>query len=207
MTSDGFHFELHDASQVAELLTEYALAGGKTGVLVYQEDSPAGRVATISFGGETMLQAISPDQSWRERIGPLRDAIVALPALTDQAFIRPALRGTVSWRMSIAGAQPLPELGYVNFLENRHLLDWFVPDAHGIQVLRDEHLARAHDLANWNITDLGSGRHLVETTDFEPWYATDVPDPDVVEQARHDFGAMILTAEDIATNPPPWTQQ
>jgi hypothetical protein len=68
-----------------------------------------------------------------------------------------------------------------------------------------EHLANVHDLSRWTITDLGHGRHLVEHPDLAAWYANPYPEPDVVDQARRDFGSMILTKEIIRANPPPRT--
>ena len=87
---------------------------------------------------------------------------------------------------------------------NHHLLDRYVPDVHGVQVLTEAHLERANDLQDWRITDLGSGRHLVEAPDLARWYEHLVPEPDTLAKGRQDFGDMILTAETIAENPPPW---
>jgi hypothetical protein len=76
-----------------------------------------------------------------------------------------------------------------------------VPDAAGIQLLTDHHLANAHDLSNWNITTVAPGKHLVEAPDLDPWYAEDAPDPDTIAQARIDFGAMILGTPGTYTDP------
>jgi hypothetical protein len=70
--------------------------------------------------------------------------------------------------------------------------------------LRDAHLERARDLSAWTITSLGHGRHLVEAPDLEPWYAGRTPEPDVLEQAREDFGPMLLTEQVIEEHPTPW---
>ena len=103
--------------------------------------------------------------------------------------------------------QKLPAIEYGDVVfRGRHLLTEYVPDAHGMQVLRVEHLAHARDLSGWDVTDLGHGRHLVEAHDLAAWYATPVPDPDVLERARHDFGGMILTRDVIAANPAPWSK-
>ncbi|MBE1877499.1 hypothetical protein [Myceligenerans pegani] len=71
----------------------------------------------------------------------------------------------------------------------------YVLDAAGIQVLTGTHLAKAHDLSAWTITDLGNNRHLVRHPDPAAWYANELPDPDVLTTARHDFGELILTQE------------
>ncbi|MGQ1839206.1 hypothetical protein ACT4S2_12190 [Kocuria turfanensis] len=75
--------------------------------------------------------------------------------------------------------------------------DAIVADAHGIQLLTDRHLARARDLSDWTITEVVPTRYLVQAKNLEPWYATDTPDPELVAQARADFGDMILTPETV----------
>ena len=100
--------------------------------------------------------------------------------------------------------QKLPELHESDIRYNRHLLSRYTPDAHGIQILSDQHLTRARDLSSWNIRELGHGRYLVEAEDRTSWYCKPLPDQEVVDQARHDFGDMILTKEISAANPPPW---
>lgn len=88
----------------------------------------------------------------------------------------------------------------------RHLWSRFVPDANGIQILTDSHLDKARDLsANWDVTELSPGRWLVQAKDLGPWYddiddesarmEADYVDVDVLRQARHDFGDMIITPE------------
>ena len=130
-------------------------------------------------------------------------AITAVPDVIDQAFIRRTVRAPISWS-NIALVQKLDAITEADVRYNRHLLTRYVPDAHGIQVLRDEHLANARNLRGWHITELGAGRHLVEANDLAAWYADELPDPDVVTSARNDFGEMLLTKETIAANPPPW---
>jgi len=87
-------------------------------------------------------------------------------------------------------------------VESRPLMSSFVPDVNGIQVLTDAHLARANDLSAWSITSLNAGRHLVEAKDLAAWYANPEPDPRLLEQARADFGNMILTPEAIVEHNP-----
>ncbi|MGQ1839208.1 hypothetical protein ACT4S2_12200 [Kocuria turfanensis] len=73
--------------------------------------------------------------------------------------------------------------------------DAIVADAHGIQLLTDRHLARAHDVSQWEVTEIAPNRYLVRARDLEPWYAGDTPE--AVAQARADFGSMILTPETV----------
>lgn len=203
LNSSTFMFEVEDDRNVARAISSAALATGMTGVLRHVVGEEHARAACLAPGGETTLQAITPCQGWQELVVELRNAITALPELTDIAFVRPARRVTISWS-EVAVEQPLHGIEEWDIRYNKHLLRDYAPDAHGVQVLRDAHLARAHDLSQWVITDLGDGRHLVEARDLAPWYSTPLPAPAVVNQARHDFGPMLITKEVIAANPPPW---
>jgi hypothetical protein len=91
------------------------------------------------------------------------------------------------------GRPLLPYVQEYHVRYNRHLNGQYIPDAHGLQVLTDAHLARVDDLSGWIIEPLGAGKHLVQAKDLEPWYATIDPDPDTLAKARTDFGGMLLT--------------
>jgi hypothetical protein len=80
------------------------------------------------------------------------------------------------------------------------------PDPCPIQILTNTHLAKAHDLSDWNLTRLDPGHTLVEAKDLTPWFTTFGPNgflnragyhfpPDLLAKARHDFGDMILTRQ------------
>ena len=77
------------------------------------------------------------------------------------------------------------------------------PDPCGIQILTDEHLAKAHDLSSWSVTELDPHHWLVAAKELGPWYSNFRPrnpyihhcDPDTLARARHDFGDMVLTRD------------
>lgn len=92
----------------------------------------------------------------------------------------------------------------------------YVPDAHAIQVLNDQQLARAHDLSAWQVETISPGKHLVAARDLEPWFSLqadqdhidyttmtwrEIPPRQIRDQARHDFGQMILPAEQLTNFP------
>ena len=126
------------------------------------------------------------------------------PEALDVGAIRPMLSSfLVSWRS-------LPQGSRWHF--NRHLWSSRIHDVTGIQLLTGAHLAHAHDLSGWQVTQVAPDRWLVRAPDLEPWY--DVPDrdtwnrrafphPDVLAQARSDFGDMILTDEIAEAHPRP----
>lgn len=124
-------------------------------------------------------------------------------------------------------AAPDLEVGGINFLFTRssglfttvpdvpwdgvpQLWSTYLPDAYAVQVVTDEHLAKAHDLSAWHVETVAPGRHLVRAKDLQPWFNLDAnlgpydpetrsmrqfPADDVLDQARHDFGDMILSYE------------
>jgi len=62
------------------------------------------------------------------------------------------------------------------------------------------HLEAAHDLSGWDTTRLDEDHVLVQARDLGPWYAeprrgNQLVHGDVIEQARRDFGDMLLTPQ------------
>ena len=198
-----FKFAVADGSTASGILAGAIESDAMAGAICYHDSEPRGRAIAMIAGGETLLQVVRGPESWHKRTSLLREAMTALPGLLDQAFVRPALRTAVGWN-SLDNALALSGITEADVRYNKHLLDRWVPDAHGIQVLRDAHLTKASDLTDWNVTDLGHGRHLVEATDLAPWYQEPFPDPDTLTKARQDFGPMLLTKAVIAEHPPPW---
>lgn len=109
---------------------------------------------------------------------------------------------------------PDPDYPAMEYDHNRHLYADYVADAHAIQVLTKAHLDRANDLSAWDIDSLGNDRYLVQARELEPWFDREpteiygvpwpVPDPDVLDRARRDFGAMILTHDVLQADPRAW---
>ena len=200
----SFPLEVSAEADVASMMRSSLIHNNRTGSIRYRSEQQTGRMASLGPGGDATMQEIGAQVPWQERLKAAFSALRHIPTQDlDLAFIRPAPRWTQSW-IQIDMRQKLPDLREYDIRYNRHLLSRYTPDAHGIQVLTDQHLTRARDLSSWNIQELGNGRFLVEAEDLPTWYSTPVPDQEVIDQARHDFGDMILTKETIAANPPPW---
>ncbi|MGO4804140.1 hypothetical protein AB4089_03330 [Arthrobacter sp. 2MCAF15] len=152
--------------------------------------------------GRACYGVMDDTTSWQGRLAQVVQAMVAFPGDTDLAFVRYSNALTIDW--DSGGTPPLPYVEEYQVRYNRHLNGQYIPDAHGLQLLTDAHLAHANDLSDWIIEPLGAGKHLVQAKDLEPWYATIDPDPATLAKARADFGGMLLTPEIIAANPPPW---
>jgi len=180
------------------------MAGAFTNLLRTHDDPPTGRFVALSGGALMISQTFGHRTDWRSTIDALRERLTAQPALTEHASIRPATKCGLSWE-HLDFRLKLPNgLREASVRYNQHLLGRYAYDAHGMQVLTDAHLAKAHDLTGWLVTDLGHGRHLVEAADLAPWYANPLPDRGVLDQARHDFGPMILTEDVIRADKAPF---
>jgi hypothetical protein len=186
-----------------------ALAGAAakfaTGRVTYLRSQPR-RLAWASLGtlGRACYGVMDDTVSWQDRLAHVVRAMLAFPEDTDLAFVQYSNPLTLDWSELAVVRPPLPYVKEYQIGYNRHLNGRYIPDAHGLQLLTDAHLAHANDLSDWTIEPLGEGKHLVQAKDLEPWYATIDPDPDTLAKARADFGGMILTPEIIADNPPPW---
>jgi hypothetical protein len=197
-------------ADIVEIMNASLIQNNRTRSLRYQSDQQRGRMASFGPGGDAVMQEIGASVPWQQRLEAVQQALDTLPPqYLDLAFIRPTPKLTDSWqqidiRQKRDPRQKLPDLHESDIRYNRHLLSRYTPDAHGIQILTDQHLSRARDLSSWNIRDLSHDRYLVEAEDLTSWYSTPLPNQDTLDQARHDFGEMILTKEVIAANPPPW---
>lgn len=179
---------------------------GMAGVTYLRSEPRRFTSASMSPLGRTCYGVMDGTMSWQDRLAQVTRAMTAFPSDSDLAFIRHSKALTISWG-DLAGARPaLPHVKEYHVRYNRHLNGHYIPDAHGVQLLTDAHLAHATDLSDWNITSLGGGKHLVQAKDLQLWYASIDPEPETLAKARADFGGMILTPEIIADNPPPWSR-
>lgn len=160
----------------------------------------------FQLNGRVTRVVYDPMLAWRDRLAACIDLLTGLPDQTAVGLVEPARSYLSGWEAIGRGAYGLPATLAAHFRYHAALLPEYVPDARGVMVLTDAHLAKAHDLTGWTITDLGHGRHLVQHHDLAAWYADpDHPDPALLPQARADLGDMILTADVLRRHPmPPW---
>lgn len=165
---------------------------------------PTMRAAVFGQHGSMGLQVLDRTASWRERVDDLIEGMCWHPDLMDAACIAHMGKGGGDWSQLGSSTPRPPYVMEYQFRYKPDLRRQFVPDAHGAQVLTQEHLDKAHDLTSWHVADIGHGRSLVRAPDLEPWYAGDAPEDGVVAEARADFGDMILTDEVAETYTTPW---
>ena len=161
------------------------------------------RVRYTTFGAPTAI-ALSQygysSESWAGMVEDLRHQILTAPR--DNLTL--ARVDAYDWTTLIGGFRD--RVGHDGHALSLYPDLWgeWSPDPCGIQILTDTHLAKAHDLTDWNITQLDDHHYLVEAKDLTPWYAQPPSrltyrDPDFMAKPRADFGNMILTPQH-ATN-------
>ncbi len=192
-----------DLDDATEPLARSLLDTGMAGLQFVDDERQQLSHVAFDPGGTGLFQLVGGPEDWRSRVTRLTAVLTALPADTAVGFLRAATRGSTGIE-AIDSVQPLPGIQEYHVRYNKHLLERFVPDAHGIQVLRTAHLDRVRDLSGWDVTALDSDRFLVRARDLTPWYGQALPDADVLARARADFAGALLTEEVIAAHPPPW---
>ena len=136
---------------------------------------------------ETLADLLAPMRILATHLdyGWVRRAMSALPDEQDLAFV---LGRPTSVTEEAAMSHP-------------HLLGVYVIDAHVAQVLTSAHLARAGTLDSYVLEEIAQDRFLAVARDPEPWLAERKPEPEVLQRARIEFGAALLTTEVLAANP------
>jgi hypothetical protein len=196
LIQSGFSLRV-DGIELQEPMQRALRTTGRAGVDVFDTTTRRVRHAVLGPRAVAVFQSIG--RPWRDNIEELRDLAISLPPPLDVAFVRTAHRGALSV-LQLDSVLPLDGMREDRVRVNMHLLDRYVPDAHGIQIVGQAHLDAAHDLSEWDMSDLGQGRYLVSARDLEPWYGAPLPDPDAVEQARSDWAGAIITERVIAAN-------
>jgi hypothetical protein len=175
-------------------------------LVALQKNGDFRRVSLTGWGEATLAIRHSAGGRAAE-LAALRKALAAVAPVVEGALVRRSkvANGEV-WFFVVNGYPPFPPYNEPGdpLARERHLLGARTLDAYGLQVLTDRHVARAKDLTGWDVRPLGAGRHLVQARDLDPWYATDRPDPAVLDQARADFGPLILTRDDVLHDPGPF---
>lgn len=205
----GTGVEVVEADLTDLLVSLAALTGGRTRVWYFTKGGAECRRAGLQDLGEVAMQWTDATRPWVELVDDAREHLLLDPAALDVGHIRngtAVVSGWVELNHLTTGSHLRQDPNIKNHYDlNRHLWDTRVLDAHGIQLLTSRHLDHAHDLSGWTVTEVAPDGHLVEAADLAPWFAQDNPDPNVLDQARADFGDMLLTWDHIIANPGPYT--
>jgi hypothetical protein len=194
-----------DDPDVQELLIWTAHQAGRCGVTYARESPLRVHSAQLSSRGQVTVQIEDEELGWRTRLDNLTRMLTRQPDKVDLAFIRLCPYWALSWIALGNGNLPLACVDEADVRNNRHLWDRYVPDAHGVQLLTEEHLAKVGSLDDWDVRllsrDLGPDRYLVRAKDLGAWYSGARPDAEVLTSARMDFAGLLLTHKVIENNP------
>jgi hypothetical protein len=162
-----------------------ALAKRRTGVVR----------SKFGLGGLCMYGFADAASSIEARLEEVRNVLVANANVTSLAMVRNAPIMSASWQQLLFSDPPMSEARWRWAESRRESLSLVVPDVAGIQLLTAKHMDRAHDLSDWNVTELPGGRFLVEAQNLRDWFGDELVARSVVEDARRDFGAMVLGSD------------
>ena len=161
------------------------------------------RLVDFRFQAKAVLQVVDETSTAVERLPDLLAGLRVVAPYVDYAWVRRATPLIPNERdiSVVLGRQPTAMEELASNRRVLPLLAEYVVDAYVAQVLTTRHLERAGSLASFEIEDLGGDRHLVVARDPEPWLKELVPIPDVLERARGELGAALLTADIVYAQP------
>lgn len=215
-----------DRDEVAPLV-QAAFAHGVRSIHVRASSGPARmrQLKTRPFGQVT-IQDFEPGVPRAVILERLVGLSTSAAQATQQCWIQEA-DTFVSGRYELLTSYPprdraLPELICNSMWRLFHLDADHVFDAFVAQILTDRQLARVRSLdpTRWEVSSIGADRHLVRHRKAEQWLDDDpvpLPErpegrrarrrpvhaapPEVLAQARADFGDAIMTLETLASQP------
>lgn len=162
------------------------------------------RIVTAGHFGAVMLTETGSGKApITQALEMTTESLLPHAAYVDYATVRLARPNATRW--FAAG-----DIGDEWNFYIRHLWSHYVADPNGIQILTDSHLEKAQDLTtNWDVTPAAPGRWLVRAKDLTPWFETvdleqvtwqqQFVHEDVLDQARRDFGDMVLSFDDACS--------
>ena len=183
-----------EPAAASQLMTRDVTRSGLAHATNYHQQRLEVRSASVQSPATLCLSTATAEYPWQQMVDELRAGLLATPMdLVSVAM--------VSTRNGLAEHEPDAEGNCHSHAYEWHPERWgdLICEPCGIQVLTDRHLAAAQDLSAWRTTRVDETHVLVEARDLGPWYAAprhpmNSLDPDLLSQARRDFGEMILTA-------------
>ncbi|MEV7775425.1 hypothetical protein [Kitasatospora sp. NPDC086791] len=188
----------HDTSvDVPGHLAAGLFVNGNSALTMVDPAAPRAVRARADQDGMATYQAYSPASSWHSLIGRVREAILADAEHTRLAYVAMTPTWAFGWEDRGRDLPPLPNVPAHALRGNSPVWGRKVPDAHGIQLFSGAHLDQASDLSGWQVTEVHTDRFVVEAQDSAAWFGPDGPSAAVIEQARNDFGQLIVTGRDL----------
>jgi hypothetical protein len=182
----NFWFAGSDARRLAAPMAAAAPSAGTDLVTV---NGPEARIFATLWH-DCGAQVLRSELHWREQVALCRQVLLWQPDLLLWAIVGRSSYPSVALTLRDCPAVVMPAQ-----LAASGLRGTLVEAVQGIQLITGPHLARAHDLSDWQVTQVSPDRYLVEAADLEPWFSSERVDPAVYAKAEHDFGRMLVTPE------------
>lgn len=200
LSSAGMN-QIDTSGDVAAHLSSVLLASSSAAVRYADEGASRAAFVHMNPNGQAVYQVCDPAASQAAQVDRARAAILAEAAQASFAFVAPTPHQVYSWDdrdRALPPMQPLwPEIGAAVLRVHANLWSRLVPDAHGIQLLTQEHMSLVSDLSQWSVTEVTPGRFLVEAADLAEWLRPGGPANSTVDKARADFGRVLASPDDL----------
>ncbi|RLV50836.1 hypothetical protein D9V37_02465 [Nocardioides mangrovicus] len=183
-------------------------------LLGFDESGQRARRLCIDPHGFVGLQSYNPAQSWRDHAADLTALATHAAGDLTNAFLRNANHPESSVVLDITSL-PWP---YVIRAQVAHLEESYLYDAHGWQLVTDQHLAHLGNLdpSRWQVELVTADRYTVTARDLAPWLDADsrplergepprppVPPIGVLDTARADFADDLMSHQVLLDHPFP----
>ncbi|WP_052667454.1 hypothetical protein [Nitriliruptor alkaliphilus] len=189
-----------DPADVPRMIRD-ATARRLASTLALTRIGPDGSVHRMSVGnlGHVVYELVDPAQERVATAQRLSEVLVDHAPMLEYGLVRLGLTPMVGWHRLVDHLLPrLPHRRGSYSRRVRHLEPSRVPDAYGIQLLSDQHLAGGPDLTGWEVGQVTEGMYLVTAPDLHAWFDHDQPDEGTLERARQNFAPLILTSSDLS---------
>jgi hypothetical protein len=188
----------HDPGpDAAEHLAAALCTNGSAILANFEPSAPRAQRVWGQSDGLAVHQAYDPAQPWAVLVDSAREAVVNAAERTLLAFVAMTPLWAYGWEHRGRDLPDLPTVPAYRLRQNSPVWGRRVPDAHGIQLLTSAHLDQANDLSAWSIVAVARDRFLVQARDLDAWFTTGAPSAAIVEQARADFGRLIISPQDL----------
>ncbi len=190
----GSVLQLDTSRQVPQHLARTLRTAGH-GILTYLDPvAPRAAQVRVQQDGMAVFQTYDRAAPTGVLVARARDAIAANAARARFAFLTMTPMWSYGWEQT--SRQP-PAIAAHELRHNHPVWERRIPDVHALQLLTRTHLDQLDDLTGWTVTEVHSGRYLVEADDLAAWCSPGGPSENLLASAREAFAAVLATSEDL----------
>lgn len=180
--------------QCRDLLTTALGADSLSSRIVCATDDGKARSVDFGYTGAVFFARLDPDDDWEPSVEDLTGVLASLSGQIQYGAIKRTRLSEQIWDGFTDNefpARPYLPRGKSEF--GRSVVETYVPDAFGVQLLGPQH--SLPDSTHWLRKPLACGRTLLIHRDLPSWFAGPQPDEATLQQARDDLEPMLLTEE------------